>query len=76
MRWCVIRHPDLAEPAVVAEDSLQHYEDRGYERVSGWSTDPHLPGGQFPPLEGPEPTPEPASAKKAVAKTEKDKESS
>lgn len=64
MRWCVITHPDLAGPSVVAEDSLAHYEARGYTRVSGWSTDSHLPIGQYPPLED-EPAPEPAPVKSA-----------
>lgn len=76
MRWCVIRHPDVADPGVVPEDSIEHYEARGWTRVSGWvENGQHLNAAAFPPREDPapaaksEPTPEPASGRKAPAKS-------
>lgn len=75
MRWCVIRHPEIADTAVIAEDSLEHYEARGWARVSGWATDPHLPKGQFPLAEeapAPEPAPEPEPERKPAKSSSKE----
>lgn len=74
MRWCLIRHPDLAGPAVVAEDSLEHHETHGWKRISGWVDDPHVPPSQFPPLEAVEPAadPEPAPDRKPAKTTSKE----
>lgn len=70
MRWCLITHPDVAAPAAIAEDSLEHYEYRGWTRVSGWTTDPHLPFAQYPPRE--EPTAEPEPQRKPAKTTSKE----
>lgn len=39
MRWCVIRHPELDQPGVIPETSLELYGHRGWQRVSEWTTD-------------------------------------
>lgn len=75
VRWCLIRHPDLADaaPAPVAEDALAYYEPRGWARVSGWTTDPHTPVEAYPRHEdAPEPEPEPKPAKTAAKSSSKE----
>lgn len=46
MRFCVIRHPDVAALGTCAETALQHHKDNGWHRVSEWRGEPadfHLP---------------------------------
>lgn len=76
MRWCVIRHPDVRDPGVVPEDSIEHYEGHGWARVSDWvENGQHLSAAAFPPREpepepAPDPAPEPAPARKAAKHSE------
>jgi hypothetical protein len=74
VRWCLIRNDELNSSAVVAEESLASHEIRGWARISGWADDPHLPPGQFPPLEAAEPAadPEPAPERKPAKTTSKE----
>jgi hypothetical protein len=79
MRWCVIHNPDVAGLPVIAEDALDHYRNHGWRRVSDWATngddlraalargDTELSDG-LADLDAPEPAP----AKKAPAKQEKE----
>lgn len=81
VRWCLIRHPDLADaaPAPVAEEAFaDYYEPRGWARISGWTDDPHTPADVWPRHEDdPEPVDEAddkqtPAPKKAAAKQDKE----
>lgn len=77
MRWCVIRHPDIEEPAVIPETSLVGHQYRGWQRVSGWESDQttfHLADylDAAPIVDEPAKSDEPAPAK-ATSTKEKSK---
>lgn len=80
MRWCVIYSPDLDSTAVIAEDSLEHYRNLGWRRVTEWADNSDdlkaaVARGETTlvldaDLDAPEP--EPTPAKKAAAKQDKE----
>jgi hypothetical protein len=69
--FAVVRHPDVADPGICPQASLEYQRGLGWYRVSPWFDEPsaiHLPAyaESDVDLDAPEPEPEPVKPTKAA----------